>query len=62
MAKQPWLTLQLAWLHPQTVAFFARKNKLRGTACFMGGIVLVFLRYPFWGMLIEAFGFLNLFG
>ena len=46
----------------QTVAFFARRNKLRGTACFMGGIVLVFLRYPFWGMLIEAFGFLNLFG
>lgn len=28
----------------------------------MGGILLVFLRYPFWGMLIEAFGFLNLFG
>ncbi|CAD6565692.1 MAG: Golgi Transport [Cyphobasidiales sp. Tagirdzhanova-0007] len=46
----------------KTVAFFARRNKLRGTACFMGGIVLVFLRYPFWGMLIEAFGFLNLFG
>lgn len=46
----------------QTVAFFARRNKLRGTACFMGGILLVFLRYPFWGMLIEMFGFLNLFG
>ncbi|KAK9895437.1 Got1-domain-containing protein [Cystobasidium minutum MCA 4210] len=46
----------------KTVAFFARRNKLRGTACFMGGILLVFLRYPFWGMLIEMFGFLNLFG
>jgi hypothetical protein len=46
----------------QTFYFFARKNKLRGTICFLGGIALVFCRYPFWGMLIEGFGFLNLFG
>lgn len=29
---------------------------------FLGGIVLVFLKYPFFGVLIETFGFLNLFG
>ena len=46
----------------QTFYFFARKNKLRGSICFLGGIALVFARYPFIGMLVEAFGFLNLFG
>jgi hypothetical protein len=35
---------------------------LRGTTCFLGGILLVFLKYPFIGMIVETFGFLNLFG
>ena len=42
--------------------FFARKEKIRGTICFFGGILLVFLKWPFIGMLVEMFGFLNLFG
>merc|ERR1711939_517404 len=46
----------------KTFYFFARRNKLRGSFCFLGGILLVFIKYPFWGMLIEAIGFLNLFG
>lgn len=46
----------------KTFYFFARKNKMRGTACFFGGILLVFFKRPFIGMLIETFGFLNLFG
>ncbi|PVF95431.1 putative GOT1-membrane protein required for ER to Golgi transport, partial [Serendipita vermifera] len=46
----------------KTFYFFARKNKLRGTVCFFGGILLVFLKRPFFGMIIETFGFLNLFG
>lgn len=29
---------------------------------FLGGIVLVFIKRPFWGLIIQAFGFLNLFG
>lgn len=29
---------------------------------FLAGILLVFLKYPFFGVLIETFGFLNLFG
>ena len=35
---------------------------MRGTACFIGGILLVFLKWPFVGMIVETFGFLNLFG
>ncbi|KAL7410739.1 Got1-domain-containing protein [Mrakia frigida] len=46
----------------KTFLFFSRKQKLRGTICFFGGIILVFCKWPFVGMCIEAFGFLNLFG
>jgi len=46
----------------KTFYFFARKNKLRGTVCFLGGILLVFLKWPTVGVLVEMFGFLNLFG
>ena len=46
----------------KTFDFFARKQKLRGTACFIGGILLVFMKYAFIGMIVEIFGFLNLFG
>lgn len=46
----------------KTFYFFARRNKLRGSFCFLGGILLVFIKYPFFGMLIEGLGFLNLFG
>ncbi|KDE02503.1 hypothetical protein MVLG_06955 [Microbotryum lychnidis-dioicae p1A1 Lamole] len=46
----------------KTFYFFARKQKLRGTFCFVAGVILVFVKYPFIGMLIETFGFLNLFG
>ncbi|KAF8335884.1 Got1-domain-containing protein [Cantharellus anzutake] len=46
----------------KTLYFFARKQKIRGSICFLGGIILVFLKWPFIGMIVEAFGFLNLFG
>ncbi|KAF8494656.1 Got1-domain-containing protein [Russula emetica] len=46
----------------KTFYFFARKNKLRGTVCFLGGILLVFFKWPAIGVLVEMFGFLNLFG
>jgi len=46
----------------KTFYFFSRKNKLRGTACFLGGILLVFLKWPTIGVLVEMFGFLHLFG
>ena len=46
----------------KTLSFFARKQKIRGSICFFGGIVLVFCKWPFFGMILETFGFLNLFG
>ena len=46
----------------KTFYFFARKQKLRGTICFFGGILLVFFKWPFVGIIVETFGFLNLFG
>jgi len=46
----------------KTFYFFARKQKIRGTICFFGGILLVFFKWPFIGVLVETFGFLNLFG
>ncbi|KAG2189982.1 hypothetical protein INT46_003171 [Mucor plumbeus] len=45
-----------------TFVFFSRKEKLRGTICFLGGILLVLSKYPFFGFMVEIFGFLNLFG
>ncbi|KAH9971092.1 hypothetical protein BGW80DRAFT_1174937 [Lactifluus volemus] len=33
-----------------------------GTACSLGGILLVFLKWPDFGVFVEMFGFLNLFG
>ncbi|KAF9059796.1 Got1-domain-containing protein [Rhodocollybia butyracea] len=46
----------------KTFYFFARREKLRGTICFLGGILMVFFKWPFFGMIVETFGFLNLFG
>ncbi|PCH43814.1 Got1-domain-containing protein [Wolfiporia cocos MD-104 SS10] len=46
----------------KTFYFFARKQKLRGTICFIGGIILVFCKWPFIGVIVETLGFLNLFG
>jgi len=46
----------------KTFYFFARKQKLRGTICFFGGILLVFFKWPFFGVIVETIGFLSLFG
>ena len=46
----------------RTLTFFSRREKVRGTFAFLGGIILVFMKYPFVGMMIEFFGFINLFG
>ncbi|CAO3590671.1 vesicle transport protein [Absidia repens] len=45
-----------------TLVFFTRREKLRGTICFLGGILLVLSKYPLLGFIVEVFGFLNLFG
>lgn len=46
----------------RTVLFFSRKEKIAGTAFFFVGILLVILRWPLIGMLLESIGISNLFG
>ncbi|PWN88370.1 putative GOT1-membrane protein required for ER to Golgi transport [Acaromyces ingoldii] len=46
----------------KTFYFFARKQKIRGTLCFFAGMLLVFMKWKLIGIVVEAVGFLNLFG
>jgi len=46
----------------KTGRFFFQRRKVRGTACFLGGVLLVFWGRTFFGIIVEGFGFLNLFG
>nr|XP_058928815.1 vesicle transport protein GOT1A isoform X3 [Kogia breviceps] len=45
----------------KTFAFFFQKHKLKGTSFFLGGVVIVLLRWPLLGMFLETYGFFNLF-
>lgn len=46
----------------KTFVFFARRQKLKGTAAFMGGILLILIRWPLTGFLVELYGIFVLFG
>jgi hypothetical protein len=46
----------------KTALFFARKQKLKGTAAFFLGLFLILMRWPFFGFLIELYGIFVLFG
>ncbi|KAJ1911713.1 Golgi Transport [Mycoemilia scoparia] len=46
----------------KTAVFFARKDKIKGTVCFFIGFLFVFFRWSIIGIIIEALGFINLFG
>lgn len=46
----------------KTGRFFFQRRKVKGTACFLGGVCMVFLGWSFFGLIVEGFGFLNLFG
>ncbi len=46
----------------KTVKFFLNPAKIRGTLCFIIGILLVVLKFPIFGILVESFGIINLFG
>lgn len=46
----------------KTLHFFFQMRKIKGTICFLLGIVLVLCGWTFIGMIIEVFGFINLFG
>jgi hypothetical protein len=44
------------------MVFFARKQKLKGTAAFFGGLTLILMRWTFIGFLVELYGIMVLFG
>ncbi|EFA77959.1 golgi transport protein 1 [Heterostelium album PN500] len=46
----------------RTYTFFFQKKKMKGTICFFFGIFLVIVGRTIFGLAIEAFGFINLFG
>ncbi|KAI8936817.1 hypothetical protein NX059_006056 [Plenodomus lindquistii] len=46
----------------KTLAFFARKQKWKGTLAFTAGISLILMRWAFFGFIIELYGILVLFG
>lgn len=46
----------------KTLLFFARKQKLKGTGAFFGGLALILLRWPLIGFLVELYGIMVLFG
>jgi len=46
----------------RTMKFFFQKQKLKGSAFFLGGIVIVLIGWPLIGILIEVYGFISLFG
>jgi hypothetical protein len=46
----------------KTMVFFARKQKLKGTAAFFGGLTLILMRWTFIGFLVELYGIMVLFG
>lgn len=45
----------------KTCFFFFQWHKLKATSFFLGGVAMVLLRWPLLGMLLEAYGFINLF-
>ncbi|KAK4930866.1 Golgi Transport [Elasticomyces elasticus] len=46
----------------RTFAFFARRNKWRGSAAFWAGILLILVRWTLVGFLVELYGMFILFG
>ncbi|KFV71707.1 Vesicle transport protein GOT1A, partial [Dryobates pubescens] len=45
----------------RTFSFFFQRSKMKGSSFFLGGVIIVLMRWPLLGMLLEAYGFFNLF-
>jgi len=46
----------------KTALFFARRQKLKGTAAFFAGLCLILMRWALVGFLVELYGIFILFG
>ncbi len=46
----------------RTVRFFSRPDRIRGIVAFFGGVLLVLLRWPMIGMVLQLYGLVYLFG
>jgi hypothetical protein len=46
----------------KTLAFFSRPQKIKGTAAFAAGILLILFKWAFVGFFVELYGILILFG
>ena len=46
----------------RTGRFFGQVERLKGTACFLGGIFILLLGWPVVGIILEVYGFVALFG
>ena len=46
----------------RTGRFFGQVERLKGTACFLGGIFILLLGWPVIGIILEVYGFVTLFG
>ncbi|NXU54365.1 GOT1A protein, partial [Turnix velox] len=45
----------------RTFTFFFQRAKMKGTSFFLGGVIIVLMRWPLLGMMLEAYGFIILF-
>lgn len=45
----------------RTFTFFFQRQKMKGSSFFLGGVLIVLMRWPLLGMLLEAYGFITLF-
>jgi Got1/Sft2-like family len=46
----------------RTIRFFSRPDRMRGIVAFFGGVLLVMIRWPIFGMMAQVYGLIYLFG
>jgi Got1/Sft2-like family len=46
----------------RTIRFFSRPDRMRGIVAFFGGVLLVMIRWPIFGMIAQVYGLIYLFG
>ncbi len=46
----------------RTIRFFSRPDRMQGIVAFFGGVFLVLMRWPIFGMILQFYGLVYLFG